>query len=297
MFFTEDEEYLENLAIQKDDNFILANETALEEESDEYQKGYMNALTAQQRQYSFRNRDVPINPIQKRKEVSAPNNDAPIAQKKGKDVANPTTRKSPATNERSNQPIISRDKDKKKDVPVKYAKKVSVFSLENEISKLKVSIPLTELMKNNSYKGQVSKILNFDPMSDMVNVEDDQPELIFGPALDGESPDSDVPPFYISLILHDFVLHNAMFDSGASHNLMPRAIMEKLGLDITRKYHDLYSFDSSRVRCIWLIKYLVVILDQIPTKNVFMDVVVADIPPRFGMLLSRSWGAKMKGTL
>ena len=28
-----------------------------------------------------------------------------------------------------------------------------------------------------------------------------------------------------------------------------------------------------------------------------MDVVVVDIPPRFCMLLSRSWGAKLKGTL
>lgn len=43
-------------------------------------------------------------------------------------------------------------------------------------------------------------------MSDMVNVEDDQPEMIFGPTSNGESPDSDVPPFYISLRLHDFVL-------------------------------------------------------------------------------------------
>ena len=97
-------------------------------------------------------------------------------------------------------------------------------------------------------------MLNLDPMSDMVNVEDDQSEMIFGPATNGESHDSDVPPFYISLRLHDFVLHKDMFDSGASHNLMPKAIMDKLGLDITRQYHDLYSFDSSRVRCIGLIK-------------------------------------------
>ena len=140
-------------------------------------------------------------------------------------------------------------------------------------------------------------MLNLDPMSDMVNVEDDQPEMIFGPATNGESPNSNVPPFYISLQLHDFVLHNGMFDSGASHNLMPKAIMHKLGLDITRQYHDLYSFDSSRVRCIGLIKDLVVSLDQIPMKNVLLDVVVADIPPGFGMLLSRSWVAKLKGTL
>ena len=106
-------------------------------------------------------------------------------------------------------------------------------------------------------------MLNFDPMLDTVNIEDDQPELIFGPALNGESPESDVLPFYISLRLHEYVLHNAMFDSGASHNLMPKAIMEKLGLDITRNYHDLYLFDSSRVKCIGLIKDLVVSLDQI----------------------------------
>jgi len=152
-------------------------------------------------------------------------------------------------------------------------------------------------MRNNSYRGKVSKILNFDPMYDMVNVEDDQPEMIFGLALNGESLDSDVLPFYISLRLHDFVLHNAMFDSGASHNLMLMAIMDKLGLDVSRKYHDLYSFDSNRVRCIGLIKDLVVSLDQIPMKNVLMDIVVADIPPRFSMLLSRSWAAKLKGTL
>jgi len=118
-------------------------------------------------------------------------------------------------------------------------------------------------MKNNSYRGQVSKILNFDPMSDMVSVEDDKPKLIFGPTLNGESPNSGVPPFYIILRVHEFVLHNVMFDSSTSHNIMRKAIMEKLGSDITRKYHYLYSFDSSRVRYIGLIKDLVVSLDQI----------------------------------
>jgi len=152
-------------------------------------------------------------------------------------------------------------------------------------------------MKNSSNKSQVSNILNVDPMSDMVNVEDDQLELIFGSALEGQSKDSDIAPFYINLRVHDFVLHNAMFDSGASHNLMPKEIMEKLGLDITRNYHDLYSFDSNRVKCIGLTKDLVVTLDQILAKSVLMDVVVADVPPRFGMLLSRSWGEKLKGTL
>jgi len=155
----------------------------------------MNALSAQQRQYSLRNRDVPVNPIQKRKEVLVAKNDSSVAQKKGKDALDPDSNKSPSA-EKSNPQIVSREKEKK-EVPVKEVENTFAFSLENEISKFKVSIPLTEIMKNNSYRGQVSKTLNCDPMSDMVNVEDDQPEMIFWPALNDESPDSDVPPFYM----------------------------------------------------------------------------------------------------
>ena len=42
---------------------------------------------------------------------------------------------------------------------------------------------------------------------------------------------------------------------------------------------------------------MVVIVAQLPGKIIVMDVVVAKIPPKFGMLLSRSWASKLKGTL
>lgn len=38
-------------------------------------------------------------------------------------------------------------------------------------------------------------------------------------------------------------------------------------------------------------------LAHIPVKSIFMDVVVADIPTRFGMLLSRSWGPNLGGVI
>ena len=68
-------------------------------------------------------------------------------------------------------------------------------------------------------------------------------------------------------------------------------------VDITRPYKDLFSFDLRKVECLGLIKDLVVSLSQIPVNKMVMDVVVVDIPPKFGMLLSRSWAAKLKGTL
>jgi len=99
------------------------------------------------------------------------------------------------------------------------------------------------------------------------------------------------------LTVHDHMLHNCMLNSRASHNVMPKAIMEKWGLEITRPYGDLYSFDSRKVKCMGMIKYLVVNIAQILVKSIRMDVVVVDIPAKYGMLLSRSWGTKLGGSL
>ena len=126
---------------------------------------------------------------------------------------------------------------------------------------------------------------------------DDQPELIFGPDVNGKPLEGGILTFYISLTIHEKILHNAMLDSGASHNLMPKSVMEKLNLDITRPYKDLFSFDSSQVKCLGLIKDLCITLVEYPTKSILMDIVVVYIPPKYGMLLTRSWGAKLQGYL
>ena len=84
------------------------------------------------------------------------------------------------------------------------------------------------------------------------------------------------------------MIHNCLLDSRASHNLMPKAVMEALGLSITKSYQDLYAFDSRVVKCLGVIKDMVVNLTQLPIKSVIMDVVVANIAPKFRILLSRS---------
>ena len=147
------------------------------------------------------------------------------------------------------------------------------------------------------YRSQILKAFNIEENNDTFNLNDDQPELIFGPNIEGRYQEGPVPPFYVSLNVHDKILHNAMHDLGASHNLMPKAVMENLGLEITRPYKDLYSLDSSRVICLGLIKDLCVNLAQITAKCLVMDIVMADVFPKYGMLLSRSWGAKLQGNM
>ena len=107
----------------------------------------------------------------------------------------------------------------------------------------------------------------------------------------------EVPPLYPSLNVHDMIVHNAMIDYGASHNLVPKRVVESLGLEFTRPYKDLYSFDSRKVKCLELIKDMVVTLTKVSSNTIVMDVVVAYIPPKFGVLLSRSWTSKLNGNL
>jgi hypothetical protein len=144
------------------------------------------------------------------------------------------------------------------------------------------------------YRKQIAKMINFSDAEShayTINLEYDRPTIMFGPHI--ENSKDPVAPFYITLTMHDHLLHNFMLDFGASHNLMPKVIMEKLHLEVTRPYQDLYCFDSRKVKCLSMIKDFVVNLAHIPVKSILMDVVIADVPAKYGMLLSRSWGAKL----
>jgi hypothetical protein len=152
-------------------------------------------------------------------------------------------------------------------------KESTLFSLTGELANVKIPIPLYELMSKDAYRLQVIKALRIESdigmnaltvglmtHSDTVNLTNDQLELLFGPEVDGQTDTRTVAPFYISLNIHDLIVQNAMLDSSDSYNLMPKAVMENLGLEVTRPYKDLHSFDSSKVRCIGLIKDLCITL-------------------------------------
>jgi hypothetical protein len=64
--------------------------------------------------------------------------------------------------------------------------------------------------------------LLFPPNS--INLQDEKPAVILGPMV--EEKDELSPPFYTYLNIHDKVLNNCLMDSGASHNIMPKIVME-----------------------------------------------------------------------
>ena len=71
---------------------------------------------------------------------------------------------------------------------------------------MKIQVPLLELMKTLGSKKEIAEFINLsqsDEVGDIVNLQEEKPVVTFGPHV--EEVDSSVPPFYISLLLHDFV--------------------------------------------------------------------------------------------
>jgi len=153
-------------------------------------------------------------------------------------------------------------------------------------------------MKNEPFKKSIMKVLNppvASMTSNVISLQYENLEITVGPHIEDNL--NSYPPFYIFLTVHEKIFHNYLMDSSAFHNFMPKVVMEDLGLDITMPYQDIYWFDSKKVKCLGMIKYLVVSLSKLLVKSVVMDIVVADIPPKFGMLLYKTWANKVGGSL
>ena len=137
------------------------------------------------------------------------------------------------------------------------------MDFENELSKVKIHVPLIELMKIPSFRDPAYRMLKTksnETPSDVINLHDEHSTSF----VSSSSPDKVEkksyfpPPFYITLMVHEKMLHNCLLESIASHSLMPKVVMEALGLSINRPHHDLFAFDSREVKCLGLIKDLVV---------------------------------------
>jgi hypothetical protein len=234
--------------IEENDKFMQERNDMLLMETKEYKKGYQNAIMQFQKQYNLRNKKVLANP-QKGNPPKEPQANLPSSSQPKKDSS---TKDALEKGKQKEEPP-KKVPETKRDAIIKEVEKTqSSFSFESEMEKIKIYVPFNEMIRNVEYRSQIIKMLKMEEASDTLNVQDDHPAILFGPRVEECGDDGDVPPFYVSLKVHDMTLHNAMLDSGASHNLMPKVIMDELGLDITRPYKDLFSFDSRKVKCLGL---------------------------------------------
>lgn len=122
---------------------------SLNPQLDDYQRGYQMVVFELQRQYNLRNRDVNVN--KEKVEAENPSTSQPkrILQKKPlQEKVNDKKQGEVKDSQENRKEIITKDTDKTQ----------SAFSLENELSKIKIPIPFGELLKNSQYKGQIAKM-------------------------------------------------------------------------------------------------------------------------------------------
>ena len=62
------------------------------------------------------------------------------------------------------------------------------------------------------------------------------------------------PPFYVSLIIGDKLVHNYMIDSGASSSVMPKCIANLLGIKYEPMVSDVLQLDGSSIKSIGVLK-------------------------------------------
>ena len=78
---------------------------------------------------------------------------------------------------------------------------------------------------------------------------------------------------------------------------MPYLVIQSLNLQISRPYGNVCGLDSRRVQVMGLIKNMTTYMYPYPDITCLMDVVVIDLPPAYGKLLSRKWLASMGGSI
>ena len=90
-------------------------------------------------------------------------------------------------------------------------------------------------------------------------------------------------------------MHNCLVDSGASVNVMPLSVYKKINGQPKPSTWQVIQLDRTNVKVIGEMEDVLIRLSSNEKVCQFIDVVVADIPEAYGLVLSRDWSAKLNG--
>ena len=130
--------------------------------SEQYLRGYQNAIDDVQRKLKLISRDLVIN-------KGRPNQNQPSTSKQNQEKEKEKETKKDTTVHKNYENKEHNSKENKKPLPIDLEKPISSFSLQDEFSKIKISIPFNELLRNNEYMDKITKFVR--------NQGDDHPDI------------------------------------------------------------------------------------------------------------------------
>ena len=158
---------------QKDED----DQEPMEEESEDYDKAYLNSITNLQRQYNLRNKNVVVDPPKKAPEgqtsASQPAKSQPrreVMQQK------PIEKDFPKASAPKDKELPKESIPKEKDLQREEIKRDLVerfappFNLQTEFSKIKIVFPFNEILRIPEYRGNLSKMIKSKETYDTLNL-------------------------------------------------------------------------------------------------------------------------------
>jgi ribonuclease HI len=104
-----------------------------------------------------------------------------------------------------------------------------------------------------------------------------------------------VPPFLLTFEIFNRNVHNCMVDSGASSNVMPWSVCQKINAEVEPSSLKIIQLDRTDVKVIGELKNVLIRLSSNPKVHQVIDIIVVDIPEVYGMFLSRDWSEQLHG--
>jgi hypothetical protein len=96
-----------------------------------------------------------------------------------------------------------------------------------------------------------------------------------------------VPPFLLTFEIFNRNVHNCMVDSGASSNVMPWSVCQKINTEVEPSTLKIIQLDRTNVKVIGELKNVLIRLSSNPKVHQVIDIIVVDIPEVYGLFLSR----------
>ena len=102
------------------------------------------------------------------------------------------------------------------------------------------------------------------------------------------------PPFLLTLEMLNHKVHNCLVDSGSSVNVIPLIVCKKINGKPKPMAWEVIQLDRTSVKVVGEMKNVLIRLSANNKICQFIDIMVADIPDGYGLILNRDWSARLK---
>jgi hypothetical protein len=98
-----------------------------------------------------------------------------------------------------------------------------------------------------------------------------------------------VPPFLLTFEIFNRNVCNCMVDSGASSNIMPWSIFQKINAKVQPSTLKIIQLDQTNVKVLSEVRNVLIRLSSNSKVHQVIDIIVVDIPEVYGLFLSKDW--------